>query len=125
MCVHVYSCSPIPIPYDIRWSLLCGPIPTHTHYAHTLPLIYESLTHTHARTFTLTHTHTHTHTSHAHRTFEWLDDRKVSKKMTKVPAKQFIDTALSQIQKQLRDETIFPTKFGQCTDNAVRYIPLY
>ena len=50
----------------------------------------------------------HTHV----RTFEWLDDRKVSKKLTKVPAKQFIDTALSQIQKQLRDESIFPTKFG-------------
>ena len=50
--------------------------------------------------------------SHFARTFEWLDDRKVSKKLTKVPAKQFIDTALSHIQKQLRDETIFPTKFG-------------
>ena len=74
--------------------LLCGcyscPIPI---LCNVFPMAFESFTHT-------------------HRTFEWLDDRKVSKKMTKVPAKQFIDTALSQIQKQLRDESIFPTKFG-------------
>lgn len=55
-------------------------------------------------------------------TFEWLDDRKVSKKMTRVPAKQFIDTALSQIQKQLRDESIFPTKFGY--DFPVEFITI-
>lgn len=47
------------------------------------------------------------------RTFEWLDDKKgSSKKLSKTPAKQFIDTSLTQIQKQLEDETIFPTKFG-------------
>ncbi len=48
------------------------------------------------------------------RTFEWLDDKKgSSKKLGKTPAKQFIDTSLSQIHKQLEDETIFPTKFGK------------
>ena len=30
-------------------------------------------------------------------------------------ARQFIDTVMTQIQKQLRDERIFPTKFGKCT----------
>lgn len=44
-------------------------------------------------------------------TFEWLEDKKSSKK-TKLPAKQYMDSALSQIQKQLQNEEIFPTKFG-------------
>ena len=47
------------------------------------------------------------------RTFEWLDDKKGSKKLSKIPAKQFIDVSLTQIQKQLEDEAIFPTKFGE------------
>ncbi len=46
------------------------------------------------------------------RTFEWLDDKKGNKKSTRVPAKQFIDSSLTQIHKQLQDERIFPTKFG-------------
>lgn len=46
------------------------------------------------------------------RTFEWLDEKKGSRKLTKVPAMQFIDASLTQIQKQLRDERVFPTKFG-------------
>lgn len=45
-------------------------------------------------------------------TFDWLDDRKGKAKSTRVPAKQFINSALTQIQEQLRDEEIFPTKFG-------------
>ena len=49
------------------------------------------------------------------RTFEWLDDKKGGKKSTRVPAKQFIDSSLTQIQKQLQDERIFPTKFGLFT----------
>ncbi len=30
-----------------------------------------------------------------------------------MPAKQFIDSSLTQIHKQLEDESIFPTKFGE------------
>jgi len=52
---------------------------------------------------------------HHNRSFDWLEDRKGSKK-TRLPAKQFIDTSLAQIQRQLRDEQIFPTKFGKCSD---------
>lgn len=54
-------------------------------------------------------------TPHHNRSFDWLEDRKGSKK-TRLPAKQFIDTSLAQIQRQLRDEQIFPTKFGKCSD---------
>ena len=45
------------------------------------------------------------------RSFDWLEDKKGSKK-TRLPAKQFIDTSLAQIQRQIRDEQTFPTKFG-------------
>jgi MOB kinase activator 1 len=44
--------------------------------------------------------------------FEWLDERRGGKRLTKLPARQFIDTALTYIQKQLQDESLFPTKFG-------------
>lgn len=47
------------------------------------------------------------------RSFDWLEDKKGSKK-TRLPAKQFIDTSLAQIQRQIRDEQTFPTKFGRC-----------
>ena len=47
------------------------------------------------------------------RTFDWLDDRRGGKRLTKLPARQFIDTALTYIQKQLQDESLFPTKFGK------------
>ena len=46
------------------------------------------------------------------RSFDWLEDKKGSKK-TRLPAKQFIDTSLAQIQRQIRDERTFPTKFGR------------
>ena len=46
------------------------------------------------------------------RTFDWLEERR-SGRRTKLPAKQFIDTALSQIQKHFQNEDIFPTKFGK------------
>jgi len=49
-----------------------------------------------------------------YRTFEWLDEKK-GKKMAKVPAQKFMDSSLTQIQKQLEDERIFPTKFGKQT----------
>ncbi len=66
---------------------------------------------------------------HAHillicRTFEWLDERKgSSKKLSKTPAKQFIDSSLTQIQKQLEDESIFPTKFGE--EYIIHSVSLY
>lgn len=40
-----------------------------------------------------------------------MDTEKRTKK-SKMHAKQFIDTVMTNIQKQLRDERIFPTKFG-------------
>jgi hypothetical protein len=43
------------------------------------------------------------------RVFE-LDPEK--KKKTKMHAKQYIDTVMLNIQKQLGDEKLFPTKFG-------------
>ena len=46
------------------------------------------------------------------RAFDWLDERRGGKRLTKLPARQFIDTALTYIQKQLQDESLFPTKFG-------------
>ena len=45
-------------------------------------------------------------------TYEWQDGK--NKRHTKLPAKEYIDSALTMIQKQLQDETIFPTKFGEC-----------
>ena len=45
------------------------------------------------------------------RIFDWLEDKKGNKKH-KTPAKQYINTALEQIQKILQDEEQFPTKFG-------------
>ena len=47
------------------------------------------------------------------RAFDWLDDRRGGKRLTKLPARQFIDTALTYIQEQLQDESLFPTKFGR------------
>jgi len=44
-------------------------------------------------------------------TYEWQDSK--NKKHVKLPAKQYIDSALSNIQKQLCEEAIFPTKFGK------------
>ena len=44
-------------------------------------------------------------------TYEWQDSK--NKKHVKLPAKQYIDSALSNIQKQLCEESIFPTKFGK------------
>ena len=52
------------------------------------------------------------------RSFDWLEDKKGSKK-TRLPAKQFIDTSLAQIQRQIRDEQTFPTKFGRCIVNSL------
>ena len=69
------------------------------------------------------------HTGPSSRAFEWLDDKKgSSKKLSKTPAKLFIDTSLTQIQKQLEDETVFPTKFGQfcvCTSMFIIRLPRY
>ena len=69
------------------------------------------------------------HTRPSSRSFEWLDDKKgSSKKLSKTPAKLFIDTSLTQIQKQLEDETVFPTKFGQfcvCTSVFIIRLPRY
>ena len=46
-----------------------------------------------------------------HRVYE-LDTDKDKKKKIKMHAKQYIDTAMMNIQKQLGDEQLFPTKFG-------------
>ena len=45
------------------------------------------------------------------RVYEIDLDKK--KKQAKMHAKQYIDTVMMNIQKQLSDEQIFPTKFGQ------------
>ena len=57
-------------------------------------------------------------------TYEWQDSK--NKKHVKLPAKQYIDSVLSNIQKQLCEESIFPTKFGknllsQCVLQSVVY----
>lgn len=44
------------------------------------------------------------------RQYLWVDDRG---KRSKLPATQYIDYALTHIQKTVKDENIFPTKFGQ------------
>jgi MOB kinase activator 1 len=54
--------------------------------------------------------------------FDWLDERRGGKRLTKLPARQFIDTALTYIQKQLQDESLFPTKFGY--EFPVDFIPI-
>lgn len=54
--------------------------------------------------------------------FDWLDDRRGGKRLTKLPARQYIDTALTYIQKQLQDESLFPTKFG--FEFPVDFIPM-
>ncbi len=41
------------------------------------------------------------------------------KKKVKMHAKQYIDTVMSNIQKQIQDEQIFPTKFGNNNYNYV------
>ena len=50
-------------------------------------------------------------------TYEWQDSK--NKKHVKLPAKQYIDSALSNIQKQLCEEAIFPTKFGMWINCSV------
>ena len=45
-------------------------------------------------------------------TFDFESDKK---KKVKMHAKQYIDTVMSNIQKQIQDEQIFPTKFGKKT----------
>ena len=56
------------------------------------------------------------------RAFDWLDDRRGGKRLTKLPARQFIDTALTYIQKQLQDESLFPTKFGRLAGSFISHV---
>lgn len=48
------------------------------------------------------------------RVFELDIDKK---KKAKMHAKQYIDTVMANIQKQLSDEQTFPTKFGMFINN--------
>jgi hypothetical protein len=43
------------------------------------------------------------------RQFQWVDDKG---KRSKFPAPQYIDFALTYIQRTVNDESLFPTKFG-------------
>ena len=51
------------------------------------------------------------------RTFEIESDKK---KKAKMHAKQYIDTVMTNIQKQLENEHIFPTKFGESYSRLVK-----
>ena len=44
------------------------------------------------------------------RQFQWIDERG---KRTRLPAPQYIDFALTYIQRTVNDESVFPTKFGE------------
>jgi len=45
------------------------------------------------------------------RTYLWFDDKG---KKTRVAAPQYIDYVMTFTQKTISDESIFPTKYGEC-----------
>ena len=44
------------------------------------------------------------------RIYLWYDDKG---KKTKLPAPQYIDMVMTMVQKQVFDESVFPTKYGK------------
>ena len=47
------------------------------------------------------------------RVYEWQETKSGRKQ--KLSARQYVDTAMSFVQKTMQDENIFPTKFGEWT----------
>lgn len=45
------------------------------------------------------------------RTYAWYDDRG---KKSRVAAPQYVDYVMTFTQKTVSDETVFPTKYGEC-----------
>lgn len=56
------------------------------------------------------------------RQFQWVDDKG---KRNKLPAPQYIDFALTYIQRTVNDESVFPTKFGTSLPAARQWLTCF